>query len=201
MSQNNTLEQFELQPVSDSQLAVMKRNGLSARKASFLVLYYYCARYLPQPPLLGSRFGHWLRAICARNIFLKCGKNIRIARYADFGSGKAIEIGDNSNLSYNSWIANDTIIGKNVMIARDVIILSVNHEFDNTDVPMIAQGHTKPEPVVIGDDVWIGARAIILPGVKINSHSIVGAGSIVTKQVPEGAIVAGNPAKIIRYRK
>jgi maltose O-acetyltransferase len=65
---------------------------------------------------------------------------------------------------------------------------------------MSEQGMTEDMPVTIGDDVWIGARAILLPGITINSGSIVGAGAVVTKDVPPGSIVAGNPARVVRYR-
>ena len=85
-------------------------------------------------------------------------------------------------------------------MAPDVIIWTIGHSFDRTDIPN-KQGETAYTPVMIGDDVWIGQRAIIKPGTKVGSHAIIGAGSIVTKDVPEWAIVAGNPAKIIRMRK
>ena len=94
-----------------------------------------------------------------------------------------------------------TIIGNDVMMAPEVIILSGSHKFDRTDIPMREQGAPPKKTVQIGDDVWIGTRSIILPGVTIGSHSIIGAGSVVTKDVPEWAIVAGNPANLIRYRK
>lgn len=86
------------------------------------------------------------------------------------------------------------------MMAPEVIILSSNHEFKDRSTPMIMQGQRREEPVVICDDVWIGTRAIILPGVKIGSHSIVGAGAVVTKDVPEYSIVGGNPARVIGSR-
>ena len=57
------------------------------------------------------------------------------------------------------------------------------------------------KPVVIGDDVWIGQRVVILPGIKIGSHSIIGAGSVVTKDVDKYSVVAGNPARLIKQRK
>lgn len=66
---------------------------------------------------------------------------------------------------------------------------------------MNLQGMSKEHPVLIEDDVWIGANVIILPGVKISKGSIIGAGSVVTKNVPEYAIVGGNPARVIKYRK
>jgi maltose O-acetyltransferase len=66
---------------------------------------------------------------------------------------------------------------------------------------MNQQGFSQERPVVIGDDVWIGGQVIILPGVKVGSHSIIGAGSVVTKDVPQYAVVGGNPAKVIKFRK
>lgn len=66
---------------------------------------------------------------------------------------------------------------------------------------MWQQGYIPDEPVIIGDDVWIGTRAIIMPGVKISNGSIIGAAAVVTKDVPDFAIVGGVPARIIGNRK
>jgi acetyltransferase-like isoleucine patch superfamily enzyme len=90
-------------------------------------------------------------------------------------------------------------IGDNVRIAANVFIAGANHRFDNPSLPIVEQGFTS-EPVTIGDDVWIGFGACILPGVSLGSGCIVGAGAVVTKDVPAGAIVGGVPAKIIRMR-
>lgn len=86
------------------------------------------------------------------------------------------------------------------MMAPDVIIIGENHQFSRLDVPMRLQGYQEYPPVYIDDDVWIGARVIILPGITIGKGSILGAGSVVTKDVPPFSIVAGNPARIIRNR-
>ena len=87
-----------------------------------------------------------------------------------------------------------------VSFELDVIIQSTNHLFDSRLTPMRLQGKTEDDPIVIGDDVWIGARAIILPGVHIGRGAIVSAGAVVTDDVPEYAIVAGNPARVIKQR-
>lgn len=81
------------------------------------------------------------------------------------------------------------------------IIYAWNHKFDDVTRPMRGQGFSEEEPVVIGDDVWIGGRVTILPGVHIGRHAIIGAGAVVTKNVPEFAVVAGNPAVVKKYRK
>jgi maltose O-acetyltransferase len=92
------------------------------------------------------------------------------------------------------------VIGDNVMMGPHCIIHTQNHKFDREDIPMCEQGFQEEKPVYIGNDVWIGSRVTILPGVKIGNGVIIGAGAVVTKDVPDYAIVGGNPAKIIRYR-
>ena len=87
------------------------------------------------------------------------------------------------------------------MLGPEVVFISYNHEVSDVEVPMRAQGATDSKPIIVGNDVWIGMRVIVMPGVKIGSHSIVAAGSVVTKDVPEWGIVGGNPAKVIKYRK
>lgn len=87
------------------------------------------------------------------------------------------------------------------MMGPDVLIIGQNHNFESVDLPMRLQGYSSSEKVIIEDDVWIGARVVILPGVKIGSGSILGTASVVTKDIPPYAIIGGNPARLIRYRK
>ncbi len=112
-----------------------------------------------------------------------------------------ISIGNNSGLGIRCRVRGPLTIGNDVMMGPDVVILSGGHVFDRTDIPMRLQGGKKSRPTVIGDDVWIGTRAIIMPGVRIGSGVIIGAGAVVTKDVPDYAIVGGVPAKVLRYRK
>ncbi|AUS98229.1 acetyltransferase [Clostridium thermosuccinogenes] len=164
-----------------------------------MALYYLFARHLPatdMPYNLGSKK---IREILCRGIFKKTGRNVTIEHGAYFGSGRDIEIGDNSGLGLNCRVNGPLKIGDNVMMGPDVMIFTQNHEYSRLDIPMNLQTAPK-EPVVIEDDVWIAARAIILPGVTIHKGAIVGAGAIVTKDVPEYAIVGGNPARVIKYR-
>jgi len=109
------------------------------------------------------------------------------------------EIGDNSGIGIGSYIGT-VKIGRDVMIGEELIVISQNHEFGDLRTPMWKQGWKKDQPVVIEDDVWIGSRVILLPGVKVGKGSIVAAGSIVTKEVPPYTIVGGNPAREIRKR-
>ena len=85
-------------------------------------------------------------------------------------------------------------------MGTDVTIITRNHRFDRTDIPMMEQGFEEERPVYIGNDVWIGDRALILPGVHIGDGSIIAAGAVVTKDVPPYSIVAGVPARKIRDR-
>lgn len=91
-------------------------------------------------------------------------------------------------------------IGRHTQLAGGVAIHDNNHNFDDCDTPICKQGFCS-EKITIGEDVWVGTHAVILQGVKVGNHSIIGAGSIVTKDVPDWAIVGGNPAKVIRMRK
>ncbi|HPD01680.1 MAG TPA: acyltransferase [Acetivibrio sp.] len=164
-----------------------------------LALYYFFARHLPAsdaPYSLGSK---QIRRFLCKRIFKSAGKNINIEHGAFFASGREIEIGDNSGLGLNSRVTGPLKIGNDVMIGPDVMIFTQNHRNDRLDIPMRLQTDPK-RPVVIEDDVWIAARAIILPGVTVHKGAIVGAGAVVTKDVPEYAVVGGNPARIIKYR-
>lgn len=184
----------------DTPIAVLQRQSLGSRSI-WLLIYYSIASKLPVAPLPGSVFSQWLRKYCCRRIFKSMGRDVKIGQSVYFGSGVKIEIGDFSAFNVRCWISNDTVLGSDVMMGPEVMILSGSHCFDRHDIPMREQGAPDRRPVVIGDDVWIGARSILLPGVKVGSHSIIAAGSIVTKDVPEWAIVGGNPAKLIKWRK
>lgn len=146
-----------------------------------------------------SKISRKLRARAVKLIVLKCGKNVNVSKSATFGSH--IQIGDNSGIGKNAAINGKVIIGKNVMMGPDVMMYTRNHSFDRLDIPMCEQGVSQEKPIIIGDDIWIGARCIILGGVTVGNGAVIGAGSVVTKDVQPYAVVAGNPAKMIRDRK
>lgn len=147
-----------------------------------------------------GRLSKFLRQISCKYIFKATGKDINIEHGASFGSGARIEIGNYSGLGENCKVPDDIKIGRDVMMAPDVLIVGKNHQFENLQIPMRLQGAKDSTPVVIGDDVWIGARVIILPGIQVGNGAIIGAGSVVTNNVPPYAICAGNPARVIKYR-
>jgi maltose O-acetyltransferase len=166
----------------------------------YLLVYYGFAIHLPNSYEFGGKTSKKLRVFCAKRLFLKCGKNINIehgARFAPF----AITIGDNSGIAENCLIRRSVTIGNYVMIGPETLIITQNHIHSDITSPIGLQGNENVKPVVICDDVWIGARVIILPGRKIGKGAIVGAGAVVTRDVPDYAIVGGNPAKVIKMRK
>ena len=179
------------------------RTGYFFAKRTFWYLFYHgFAQHLPASyrfqPL--GRFAKWCRGVACKRLFRYCGKNVNVEKGANFYTGWEIELGDNSSLGVNCFVPYDLKVGKDVMMGPYVVIIGDNHEFSRRDIPMRLQGRIEYSPVVIEDNVWIGARAILLPGIKIGNGAIIGAGAVVTKDVPPYAICGGNPAKIIKYR-
>lgn len=108
-----------------------------------------------------------------------------------------ISIGDNCALNayIHIWGSGGVEIGNNVMIAAHVIITSVTHDYNS---PSIRHSKLIHKKVIIKDNVWIGTGSIILPGITIGEGAVIGAGSVVTHDVPSKSIVVGNPARIIK---
>ena len=164
-----------------------------------LWLYFNYAINKPVSYDRGGERAKKLREKTARKFLAHVGKDVNIEKGAVITS--TMEIGDRSGVGINAKIHGKVIIGNDVMMGPDCIIYTKNHAFSNTNIPMNKQGFSEEKPVFIGDDVWIGGRVIILPGVHVGNGAIIGAGAVVTKDVPEYAIVGGNPAKVIKYRK
>ncbi len=162
-------------------------------------LYYSVAIKLPVSYSKGGNFGRLFRETCARQFLLNVGKNINIEKGAMITS--TMEIGDNSGVGINAQIYGKVILGENVMMGSECMIYTTNHCFNRVDIPMNRQGFSEEKPVVVGNDVWIGGRVTILPGVHIGNGVVIGAGAVVTKDIPDFAVVGGNPAKVIRYRE
>jgi maltose O-acetyltransferase len=183
-------------------LSKLKLKYFFAKRALWYFFYYSFAQHLPtsyrfQP---FGKFAKACRAMACKRLFRYCGQHVNIERGANFYTGWEIEIGDNSSLGINCMIPYDLKVGRDVMMGPFVFIAGENHNFSSREIPMRLQGYKKYPPVRIGDDVWIGTRAIILPGITIGKGAIIGAGAVVTKDVPPYAICAGNPARVIRYR-
>ena len=106
-------------------------------------------------------------------------------------------IGDYTRVGLHNTIIGPVTIGSHVNLAQGITVTALNHNFSESDKRIDEQG-VSTTPVMIEDDVWIGANAVILPGVSIGTHSVVAAGAIVTKDVPPHSLVAGVPAKVIK---
>lgn len=170
----------------------------------YLFLYYGIARHLPKStaPVVG-KISRTIRARICRHLFNGECKNINVEQGAYFGSGKNFTLGKNIGIGKDFKSLNRVVmIDDYLMMGEEVLFLGGNHHFDRTDIPMGAQGSDTSTPLHIAGDVWIGARAIVLPGCsRIGHGSIIGAGAVVTKDVPDWAVVGGNPARVIKYRK
>jgi len=164
----------------------------------FYFLYIAFIRFTPEVYRPYRLFFPWLRRLLVSIFLEKCGKKIIVKHNADISPH--MEIGDFSELGTRCMIQSHTKIGNNVIMGPDVKIYSRNHRFSSLEKPVQFQGKIQ-EYTSIGDDVWIGANSIILPGVVVGDHVIVGAGSIVTKDVPPYAVIGGNPAEIIKMRQ
>ena len=131
-------------------------------------------------------------------------RQFRLGRYSVIESGACINnavgdviIGDYTRVGLHNTIIGPVNIGHHVNLAQGITVTALNHNFEDSEKRIDEQG-VCTTPVVIEDDVWIGANAVILPGVRVGTHSVVAAGAVVTKEVPPHSIVAGIPAKIIK---
>ena len=166
------------------------------------LLYFCLLQFLPSTEHSGFPFKilRKVRSKIAGYLFDFAGDDINIERRADFGSGRGIRIGNGSGIGVNCKVRGPLTIGENVMMGPNVHILTHTHNYQSVDTPMCKQGG-EFKKVTIGNDVWIGLNVVILPGISIGNGVIIGAGAVVSKDVPDYAIVGGVPAKIIKFRK
>lgn len=160
------------------------------------VFYAATAKWLPQST--HSKTAMKIRGFFARRICASVGSKINIEKGATFGN--RTWIGNQSGIGVNCELHGEVHLGDNVMMAPECVFYTRNHAFDRTDIPMCEQGEQEERPIVVEDDVWFGRRSIIMPGVHIGQGCIVGAASVVTKDIPPYSIVGGVPATIIRAR-
>lgn len=138
-----------------------------------------------------------IRSILVEKYLKKCGKNPRVKKGAEISPNATL--GDYSELGTRCMIQANVHIGNNVIMGPDVKIYSRNHNFDSLDIPIQKQGK-KYFQTYVGDDVWLGANVIVTAGCNIGSHVVIAAGAVVTKDVPDYAIIGGVPAKVLKYR-
>jgi len=127
----------------------------------------------------GGSIGNGIRISTGGNGIISMGKGILVDDFTFIMAHEKIEIGDNTK------------------IASFCFITDFNHKFTNKNKNLVEQGYDT-KPVMIGRNVWIGTHSVVLPGVSIGDRSVIGAGSIVTKDIPSNSIAVGNPAKVIK---
>lgn len=143
-------------------------------------------------PLLGNK----MRSKFLRLMGAKIGKRCRLYRSVRYHAPWSFQIGDFVCIGPNVEIYNkaSVIIGNNVVISQGSYLCTASHDISSPTMMLITK------PIVIGDNVWIGAKANILPGVTIGEGAVVGACAVVAKDVPAWSVVIGNPAKVIKKR-
>jgi len=173
--------------------------AFAARRASKLVyrtLYYvlfakYAYKYI-------SPFAYVAPRAHVRDYNrIRLGARVIIRSNCQIGGD--IELANDVRLGLNCHIFGKVTIGQHVMIAPNVVLAGGAHGI-SIGAPMIFQPCPPARRIIIGEDVWIGANSVILQGVTISNGAVVGAGSVVTTDIPENAIAVGNPAKVLKYR-
>ena len=137
------------------------------------------------------------RSEMIKKIFGTTGKTIHVESSFRFDYGYNIHVGENFYANFDCVMLDvcPITIGDNCMLAPGVHIYAASHPLDSVERN---SGKECGKPVKIGDNVWIGGRAVINPGVTIGNNVVVASGAVVTKDVPDNTLVGGNPAKVIK---
>lgn len=180
-----------------------RMQSVSRRRAGRYIaaaLYLGFARHLPWSPRPGGSIAKRIRGLLARYMLDECGSDVNVEHGAWFGSGVGVRLGDRSDIGMDALVMGPLHIGCDVMMGPRCVLVAAGHRTVSTASPMNTQGFVEDRPIVIEDDVWIGAGVTILPGRTIGRGSIVGAGAVVTRDVPPLAVVGGNPARVVKWR-
>ncbi len=162
--------------------------------------YYIFITYLPNYRYL--KIANSIRVWYMVHVLgiMKKGENTRFENHIYISGPGRVSIGKSCQINEHVFIQG-AIIGDYVMIAPHVSLIANMHKSSRTDIPMVMQGKIEGNKVIIEDDVWLGRNVTVMPGVRIGKGSIIAAGAVVTKDVPEYSIAGGVPAKIIKSRK
>ena len=136
-----------------------------------------------------KNFARKIRRVMYSNILQRVGKKVNIEKFALIDN--KVTIGEYSGIGEGALLTGSISIGDYVMMGPYVEMWTKNHRHDNASIPMAMQGTEEEQSIKIGNDVWIGTRAILLPGVNVGDGSIIAAGSVVVKDVPSYSIVGG----------
>ncbi|NOU45638.1 MAG: acyltransferase [Bacteroidales bacterium] len=126
------------------------------------------------------------------------GRDSTIEDFTTVNNGVgAVSIGDRTRIGLGCVLIGPVSVGNDIMFAQHIVVSGLNHGYQDIHVPISLQP-VETKPIIIEDEVWIGANAVITAGVTIGRHSVIAGGSVVTKSVPPYSVVGGNPAKVLR---
>ncbi|PKP30806.1 MAG: acetyltransferase [Bacteroidetes bacterium HGW-Bacteroidetes-16] len=146
----------------------------------------------------GSLIRHSVRMDVMPFNYFSLGDNSTIEDFSTINNGVgAVLIGDRVRIGLGNTLIGPITIGNDIMFAQNIVLSGLNHGYEDINLPISDQA-ISTKPIVVEDEVWIGANAVITAGVTIGKHSIVAAGSVVVKSVPPYSIVGGNPAKLLK---
>jgi len=152
--------------------------------------------------LVPGKIGQKIRAWYLKKICGACGSPVFVDHNVIISSPEKLFLGNNVGIGAGAFITagGKVTVGNYVGIGPDAKIWSVNHIFKDPHTPWMEQGAESKE-VIVGNDVWIGAGSIIKPGVNIGDGAIISAGTVLSKSIPPFALVAGNPGRVVGWRK
>lgn len=165
----------------------------SKKTKIYYILYVITAKWLPESRHM--TLAKKLRRFWTSKIIEYLGSNVNIERGAKFTP--ELKIGDNSGIGIDSEVYGPVVIGNGVLMGPEVVIYTHNHAH-KSGIDFGSQGYETVKPVRIGDNVWIGRRAMFMPGSEVGNNVVVAAGAVVTKKFPSNVIVGGVPAKIVK---
>jgi maltose O-acetyltransferase len=174
------------------------RQTWTLKKIICYLLYRIFVKHIPSDIGYLRKLSYDLRQYLCKPLFQEAADIFGIGQGVDFGNGANIIMKYCANLGPGCHISGNGLVtvGQHVMMGYQCMIVTQNHKY-------LAEGYDDVEigNVLIDDYAWLGHRVIVLPGVRIGKHAIIGAGSVVTKDVPDYAIAAGNPAIVRKMRK
>lgn len=177
----------------------VKRIQPPMKRLVFLSLYYVIGKNLPLGFYPLGRYFCGFRSLCLRHA-IPFGSDNRIQREVSVSDGRNVSVGSRCQINQGVRL-NNVQIGNDVLIGAYTLFLGNRHLTERTDIPMAQQGYVEAEQIKVEDDVWIGTRCIIMPGVHLHTGCIVGAGAVVTKDCEAFGVYGGVPAKLIKSRK